>query len=576
MSYLVRQPTKSGKTYIYQTEATWDSTRRRSVQSRLYLGRLDPHTGRLIPGKKRGEDLSVNGSVAWEDVEKTVASGGDVHRQLAEMASRHRDQPPVAPPTSGRIVEYVTEPGCFHLARELAAATGLQDALASAFGKRMARQLLFLASYQMLEATPLYLARSWMEKTFGEPILKGLEFEGDGLLLERIGADCPLRMEFFRNWIARRKNPKALVYDITSISTYSEILDLAEYGYNRDGENIPQINLASVHDRLDRLPLFYRVLGGSISDVSTLKLTGELTRDLGLKDFHFVLDRGFCSQANMAEMMRNRIGFTMAIPHTSKQAKAFIKERRLRLGRVKHAFAWNGKPMYHMQGEWTVELGVKKKATCSAHLFLNPQRQADEEERFLARILRVEELASKIVFAKTAEAYAWMDANAHGLKSYFTVRRNPEREIFIQRRNHAIAVRCGNMGMNLIIVTDLSMARDDVLSEYRSRDSIEKAYDILKNENGQDRLHISTRAQAEGRIFLAFLALILACELDQRMRKADLYKLFTVSEVFAELAKIRALHMTGGTTRILELSKKQRTLLEQLNVPATPENIVIK
>jgi transposase len=32
-----------------------------------------------------------------------------------------------------------------------------------------------------------------------------------------------------------------LVYDITSLSSYSQLINLLEYGYNRDGESLPQI-----------------------------------------------------------------------------------------------------------------------------------------------------------------------------------------------------------------------------------------------------------------------------------------------------------------------------------------------
>ena len=35
-----------------------------------------------------------------------------------------------------------------------------------------------------------------------------------------------------------------LAYDITSVSSYSELNDMTRYGYNRDGESLPQVNIA--------------------------------------------------------------------------------------------------------------------------------------------------------------------------------------------------------------------------------------------------------------------------------------------------------------------------------------------
>ena len=41
----------------YQTTARWDSKKQRAVQRRLYLGRQDPHTQKVIPGRPQGEDV---------------------------------------------------------------------------------------------------------------------------------------------------------------------------------------------------------------------------------------------------------------------------------------------------------------------------------------------------------------------------------------------------------------------------------------------------------------------------------------------------------------------------------------
>jgi hypothetical protein len=51
------------------------------------------------------------------------------------------------------------------------------------------------------------------------------------------------RQSFFEEWIKRRSEDEYIAYDVTSISTYSQSIDIAEWGYNRDKERIPQINL---------------------------------------------------------------------------------------------------------------------------------------------------------------------------------------------------------------------------------------------------------------------------------------------------------------------------------------------
>ena len=569
MSYVVLQPARNGRVYVYQTTARWDSKKQRAVQRRLYLGRQDPHTQKVIPGRPQGEDVGPGLSLA--QVKKAVAAGGDAMRNLIRRVRQQTTSRCVSHgANTGPVVE-VAEPGGLHLVRQIASATGLEAVLRRVVGNPSALQLILLAAYQLTQATPLYLARAWMEKVLGRRVFARQGFGGEGDLLERLGRDTSWRLKFLRAWAAQRHHPRALIYDITSISTYSRLLDLAEYGYNRDDEPLRQVNLAAIHDRQDGLPLFYRVLPGSISDVSTLKLTSELIQAFGFSDFHFVIDRGFFSQANLAGMIANGIGFTMAIPFSSTQAKTFLRHRRASIGKVKHAFVWQGRPLHHLGGIWTVKLPKGRPAECAAHLYFDPQRKADEAGRFIGRLLLIEEHAATATFETLREAYRWLNDNAEGLKSYFAVRLAAKGKWIIRRKNHAVARRTNTMGLTLILTTEMNLGREEVLADYRARDQVEKAFDIFKNENGQSRLYISTREQAEGRLFLAFLALIISSDLDRRMRQAGLYKQYTTAEIFAELAKIRALRFVNGEVKLLEVSKTQRTLLEKLKCPPIPQ-----
>ena len=82
-----------------------------------------------------------------------------------------------------------------------------------------------------------------------------------------------MRQSFFKAWKKRFPSKEHLCYDITSISSYATGNEYVRYGYNRDGERLPQINLAVVYGQTSMLPMIYRELPGSIADVSTLKNT---------------------------------------------------------------------------------------------------------------------------------------------------------------------------------------------------------------------------------------------------------------------------------------------------------------
>ena len=48
-----------------------------------------------------------------------------------------------------------------------------------------------------------------------------------------------------------------LIHDITSLSTYSPLISLLEYGYNRDGLELPQVNFSLILDTAQAIPVMY-------------------------------------------------------------------------------------------------------------------------------------------------------------------------------------------------------------------------------------------------------------------------------------------------------------------------------
>lgn len=125
---------------------------------------------------------------------------------------------------------------------------------------------------------------------------------------------------------ARQK--KNLVFDITSISSYGTHEGLQEFGYNRDGENLPQINIGMIYgDDDDETPLGYRIYQGSIGDISTLKnLLLYLKKDLRLQHSRLVMDRGFYSANNLKGMSENRFRFILPLPFSTLAAGSLLAE----------------------------------------------------------------------------------------------------------------------------------------------------------------------------------------------------------------------------------------------------------
>ena len=104
----------------------------------------------------------------------------------------------------------------------------------------------------------------------------------------------------------------------------------SEWGYNRDGEDLPQINICMLFGESSRLPVYQTIYCGSLKDVSTLKTTlGEFTAMTGTSDIMVVLDKGFYSKNNIDTMLSNgeddiSYKFLISVPFTTKFAKSLV------------------------------------------------------------------------------------------------------------------------------------------------------------------------------------------------------------------------------------------------------------
>ncbi|MGD0951773.1 MAG: IS1634 family transposase [Methanotrichaceae archaeon] len=117
---------------------------------------------------------------------------------------------------------------------------------------------------------------------------------------------------FYRSLVDHDK--ETLVYDITSLSSNSKNIDWLEYGYNRDGLDLPQVNLGLVLSVERQIPLYYKIFPGSINDVITLKNLIAEINSLGITKSMFLLDRGFYSESNIIEMNSEGIDFIIPLP----------------------------------------------------------------------------------------------------------------------------------------------------------------------------------------------------------------------------------------------------------------------
>ena len=76
-----------------------------------------------------------------------------------------------------------------------------------------------------------------------------------------------------------------------------------EFGYNRDKENLGQINMGMFFGEESKLPVFYTTYYGSITDKTHMRTMLDNGIRLGIKNAGFVMDRGFFTADNLTYLV---------------------------------------------------------------------------------------------------------------------------------------------------------------------------------------------------------------------------------------------------------------------------------
>ena len=525
---------RSGITYVYESTSYWDKEKRQSRSHRTLIGRYDPATGETVltdgRGRRRGE------SVARE--EEAVARRGPVPCEATERRFY----------------------GATYLLDQIGEVTGLAADLKACFPKTY-RQVMSVAYYLVTEDdAPMSRFKRW-GRLHRHPYGKDMPSQRISELFQSITEDDKAR--FFRLQGKRRAGQEFWAYDITSISSYSETLRQVRYGKNKEGDRLPQINLALLFGEDSGLPFYYRKLSGNIPDVKTV---GELVRELdalGYEKARLVMDRGFYSAGNVNGLYKGHYKFLMSAPTTLACAKDFIRE----VGGCKddygHYSSEYGLYVFSKTISWDYEQRrpykgdtIREGRRMYLHLYFNPEKRLNDALAFNRRMDRLkEEILSGKRVAEHEKDYG----------RYFIVKETPVRGITVTCRQEAMDEARERYGFFVLISNEV---KDPIaaLRLYRARDVVEKAFGNLKDRLSLRRTLTSSESALEGKLFVEFVALVYLSYIKKRMEDAGLFSSYTMRELLDELDTIECFQAPGCALVPGEVLKKQEELYRKLGV----------
>jgi transposase len=414
--------------------------------------------------------------------------------------------------------------------------------------------------FEISEAAPLYLFPYWAEMTWVDQVAP-VSSRDLTTFTQQIGRMDVEREEFFQRWVKQCGHVQTIVFDITSLSSYSLGLNEVEWGYNRDGESLPQINLGMIYAETQNLPLYYQIYPGSIPDVSTLKNMVRYLEWLDLDQTLFVMDRGFYSASNLASITDTSLKFLLPLPRTVTLFSDLVAQYRHALTKLTTSFLFHADVLCHLPVMTTVG-----QIPLSAHLFFDPHTHSEQSLRFLKRLWEAEVSAQRKTFQRPQEARRYLSKQVKGAAQFFRLRQEAG-HIELSRKPNTLTQHMANMGVTIFLTNHAGLEREQILTVYRQKDFLEKIFDVLKNEFDGKRLRSGSKDVVEGRLFLKFLSLIVHSALRNTMREQQLLTQYSVREMLYELRKLRLVEMSNGKRVLTELSKRQKNIFKKFDIP---------
>ena len=507
MSYIVERKV-NGNVYLYETESYWDKDKKQPRQRSKYLG-----------PKQRAETKKIK-------------------RALEKLVSK----------SYGNIL----------FLEEISKSIGVHDVLKECYPD-IYKEILANAFYEIIGESKNYLFRHFQDEHYLGEIKTMYSSDVSGLHLS-LGSDERRQHEFTQKWIEKINPQNGIYYDITSFSSYSTKNEFVEWGYNRDKENLPQINLGMVCCQQTGLPFFYRIFPGSIVDVKTIINFIKYLKIYKLQNMFLILDKGFFSASNICELMESdrNLSLIIPLPFSLKLAKELIKNN-IDVKNTENMFQYNEEILFHK----AVPASIKEH-NFTAHIFFNEKAEVDQRHLFYSKLLSCQAKIkpNKFKNQKAFETYV-NDEISENYKKYFCYDTSKKTVV---RDEAKINEYLFKLGFFIIISGKDDLLKEDVLSFYRNKDTIEKIFDNTKNEMNTNRLHSHSKTTTEGRLFVKFIATILYQQITKVMKEKDMFKKFSVTELLKELSKVKMISLPELDNFVSECTKTQNDIFSKFNI----------
>lgn len=445
--------------------------------------------------------------------------------------------------------------------KTIASALGLENILEDTFNS-MASKILTLAGYTVRKGAVMSYIDNYMEHNCDIFRAGYISNQRASEIFESITS--VQKRQFFTEWIKKCEADQCFVYDVTSVSTYSNSLVQAEFGYNRDKEPLRQINIGLFSGEHTKLPVYYENYNGSLTDKKNMLPVLKHAEQVGIKNAHIVMDGVFFDKVRLNTLNDAGFIFTVGMPIGLKESRELLNLHRNEIHSISNrtSYTSNYADLFDanicgIDGRVLIGLDTQMQDLMMETLKKDIEKR--EEELKNKAIKKYSTVVTKKEYTDL------FDITEDGKEGY-TYKLKEE-----QIQKHA-----DNYGYYLVFTTNMNTSAEDILYYYKEKDTDEKMFYQLKDNMGFYRLRTHDEKTTSGKIFTLFIGLIIRSYMQKTLKEYMIINNMTFERCMEKMEDIKALQIHGQPPMLLkEITKKQREILELfgIDINSVPDNV---
>ena len=432
---------------------------------------------------------------------------------------------------------------------------GIMEILCDVFDERTAKLIRSICAYIVKEGCVMSYIDDFTEKEFYSNVN---EIVTSQMASEIFDSITQAQMnEFYRCWIPKTAEGY-LCYDVTSVSTYSKMTSEAEYGYNRDHDRLPQLNIGLFTSEKTAYPVYMVNYNGSTNDMSNVIYACRNARSAGLKgEFLAVLDGGFFNQKKLHGLCEESITFIVGMPMCLDISKGYVDSYGAGLYTAEHLLGYSG--TYGMMIEEQEVLGIHGRVLIG--LCTDSREMLNDD--LTGKIMRYKEEMDQIAKYDTV-------IKKKKYTGLFDIDRSADGNGFIYRLNRKKELAARKyFGYFTIFTTDKKATASDIVSYYRDKDLDEKMFFDMKVYMNGRRARTHKQSTFDGKYFIVFITLILRTWLKKKLGAYKKSHHLTLKRCLMKLSDVRIYQDNSIVRYLKSVTSEQRELLKLCGVDAS-------